>query len=81
MILQPSKKTASKTRDIQIACRISYEILAIQLGYLYCKFGGATLQHWRVTVHSIFQISISRNTKCAHKVGFRKFGHIYRRVQ
>ena len=27
-------------------------------------------------MHSIFQISISRNTKCAHKVGFRKFGHI-----
>ena len=27
-------------------------------------------------MHSIFQISISRNTKCAHKVGFRKSGHI-----
>ena len=33
------------------------------VGYLYCKFGGATLQHQRVTVHSMFQISISRNTK------------------
>ena len=28
-------------------------------------------------MHSIFQISISRNTKCAHKVGFHKSGHIY----
>ena len=28
-------------------------------------------------MHSIFQISISRNTKCALKVGFRKSGHIY----
>ena len=38
-------KLPQKTRDIQIACRISYEILAIQLGCLYCTFGGATLQH------------------------------------
>ena len=28
-LLQPSKKTASKTRGVQIACGISYEILAI----------------------------------------------------
>ena len=27
-------------------------------------------------MHSIFQISISRNTKCVHKVGFRKSSHI-----
>ena len=27
-------------------------------------------------MHSIFQISISRNAKCAHKVGFRKSSHI-----
>ena len=57
-------------------CRISYEILAIQLGYLYCKFDGATLHHQRPAVHSIFQISISRITKCAHKVGFHKSGHV-----
>ena len=31
------KKTTSKTRDMQIACRISYEILAIQLGCLCCS--------------------------------------------
>ena len=36
VILQSSKKTASETRVIQIACRISYETLAIQLGYLHC---------------------------------------------
>ena len=27
-------------------------------------------------MHSIFQISISRNTKCAEMVGFPKDGHI-----
>ena len=29
-------------------------------------------------MHLIFQISISRNTKCAHKVGFCKSGHVCR---
>ena len=28
------------------------------------------LYHKRRTVHSIFQIHISQNTKCAHKTGF-----------
>ena len=28
-------------------------------------------------MHLIFQISISRNTTCAHKVGFRKSSNIY----
>ena len=31
-------------------------------------------------MHSIFQISISRNTKCALKVGFRKSGHIFQHI-
>ena len=34
------------------------------------------LCHKRSTVHSIFQISISRNTICAEMVDFRKPGHI-----
>ena len=28
-------------------------------------------------MHSIFQIRISRNKKCAHKTGFPRPGHIY----
>ena len=72
MMLQLSKKTTSKTRGMQIACRISYEILAIQLGFLYCEFGGAIVHHWGTTAHSILQIGISRNTKSDNKVGFRK---------
>ena len=39
------QKTNSKTRGIQIAGRISYEALAILLGYSHCKFGGAALHH------------------------------------
>ena len=35
------------------------------------------LCHQRSTVHSIFQISISRNTICAEMVDFRKPGHNY----
>ena len=27
-------------------------------------------------MHSIFQIRISRSTKCAHKTGFPRLGHI-----
>ena len=42
-----------------------------------CEFGGAILHHQRTTAYSIFQISISRNTKCGNKVGFRKSGHNY----
>ena len=33
------------------------------------------LYHKRRTVHSIFQICISRNTKCAHKTCFPRLGH------
>ena len=36
------------------------------------------LYHKRRTVHSIFQIRIFRNTKCAHKTGFPRPGQIYR---
>ena len=39
--------------------------------------GLATLYHKWITVASIFQIGISRNTKCALKDGFCKSSHIY----
>ena len=37
----------------------------------------AILDHYRTTAYSIFQIGISRNTKCDYTVGFPKSGHIY----
>ena len=36
-----------------------------------------TLCHKRRTAHSIFQIRISINTKCAERTGFPRPGHIY----
>ena len=36
------------------------------------------LYHKRRTVHSIFQIRISRNTKCADKTSFPRRGHKYK---
>ena len=53
------EKTTSKTRDVQIACRISKEILASQLGFLYCKFDAGILHYYRATAHLILQIIIS----------------------
>ena len=44
-IITDVKKTTSKTWGVQIASRISYKTLAIQLGYLCSKFGVATLHH------------------------------------
>ena len=38
--------------------------------------GATVLHHKRSTVHSIFQISISQNTKCVEMVGFPKDSHI-----
>ena len=67
------RKTTSKTWGIQIACRISYEILAtyitsvVSLAWLYCT----------IRAHSIFKIHISRNTKCNNMVSFPISGHIY----
>ena len=71
-----SEKLSHKTSNIQIADRNSYKMIAIQLHYLYNISGLTVLYHKRRTVHSIFQIRISRNTKCAHKTGFPRLGHI-----
>ena len=38
------------------------------------------LYHKRRIMHSIFQIRISQNTKCADKTGFPRPGHICIRV-
>ena len=56
--------------------KVSYETLATRLLYLYSKSGMATMKHRRTTVASIFQSSISRNTKCDNLVGFYKSSHI-----
>ena len=69
-----TEKTFWKISSIQVACRISYKLIAIKLHYSYKM---TVLCHKRSTVHSIFQISISRNTICAEMVDFRKPGHIY----
>ena len=50
--------------------RVSYEIVAIRLLYLYGKSCVAIMQHRRATAASMFQNSISRNTKCDIMVGF-----------
>ena len=34
------------------------------------------MPQWRSTAHSIFQISISRNTICAEMIDFSRYGHI-----
>ena len=61
----------------QVVCEISFklQLIAIQLHYL-CKIPGVTvLYHRRRTVHSIFQMSISQNTKCGEILGFPRDGH------
>ena len=45
--------------------------------YLYNISGVTVLYLKRRTVHSIFQICISQNAKCADKTGFPRPGHIY----
>ena len=42
-------------------------------------YGVAVLYHKRRTVHSIFQIPISQNTKCVDKNGFPRPSHICKR--
>ena len=44
---------------------------------LYCISGVTVLNHKRSAVHSIFQISISCDTKCARVVGFPRDCHIF----
>ena len=52
-------------------------MIAIQLHYLYKISGVTVLDHKRSTLHSIFQISISQNMKCAQMDGLPKYNHIY----
>ena len=56
--------------------RVSYEIVAISLLYLYSKSCVAIMLHRRATAASMFQNGISRNTKCDIIVGFPKSYHI-----
>ena len=44
-VITEVEKTTPKTRGIQIASRISYEILAIQLVFPLCSFGVAILDY------------------------------------
>ena len=59
-----------------LTSRNSYKILANTLLYFYSESSVATIWHKRATVALIFQIGISRNTKCDNSVGFSKSGHI-----
>ena len=72
-----TEKTVWKTSSIQVASRISYKVIAKKLHYSYQLPDVTVLCHKRSTVHSIFQISISRNTICAEMVDFHIPGHIY----
>ena len=56
--------------------RINYETVAISLLYLYSKSCITIMQHKRTKVASMFQNSISWNTKCDNLVGFSKTSHI-----
>ena len=51
----------------------NYAAYAISLGVGYT----ASLEN---TAHSILKVSISKNTKCDHKVGYLKSGHILAHV-
>ena len=53
-----------------------YKLIAKKLHCSYQIPDVTVLCHKRSTVHSIFQISISRNTICAEMVDFRIPGHI-----
>ena len=44
--------------------------------YIYKISSVTVLYHKRSTVQSIFQISISQNTKCTEMVSFPRDGHI-----
>ena len=79
MILQKLEKTISKSRDIQLAGGISYEILAIQLDYLYCVFGVVIHYSTRETQHYQYLklVRTSENTKCAIKDGFCSQSHVF----
>ena len=75
MILQAVKIFIQKTSSIQVAGRNSY--ITTLHPYLYNISGVTVLHHKRRTVDLIFQIRISRNTKCADMTGFPRPGHIY----
>ena len=50
-------------------------VIAMQLHYSYKISDMTVLCHKRSTMHSIFQISISQNTKCVEMVNFLRVGH------
>ena len=65
--------TEKKLSKNQLAWRISYNMIATYITILFIQCTYLALlyyNHKRTTVHSIFQISISQNTKCADRSHF-----------